>query len=217
MLIVDDKASVRTMLVEVFRDQGFDIREAGSGEEAIALIAKEPFQIVISDLSMPNKNGIDVLRAAKSASQETEVIIATGYGTIETAVEAMRLGAHDFITKPINISELERKVEKIVRKIERIGQGTMQTWIHPGIQHMVGASPQTKELMKMILRRRTLQELRTHHRAQRRRKGTRRTRNTRSQSTSRQALHRRKLRSTRTRYTRKRTLRSRSRCLYRCQ
>ena len=152
MLIVDDKAGVRTMLVEVFRDQGFDIREAGSGEEAISLIDEEPFQIVISDLSMPNKNGIAVLRAAKSASQETEVIIATGYGTIETAVEAMRLGAHDFITKPINIAELERKVEKIVRKIERIEQSTMQTWIHPGIQHMVGASLQTKELMKMILR-----------------------------------------------------------------
>lgn len=152
MLIVDDKASMRTMLVEVFKDQGFDIHEAGSGEEAIAMIAEEPFQIIISDLSMPNKSGIDVLRAAKAASQETEVIIATGYGTIETAVEAMRLGAHDFITKPINIAELERKVDKIVRKIDRIGQSNMRTWIHPGIQHMVGASKQTKDLMKMILR-----------------------------------------------------------------
>jgi DNA-binding NtrC family response regulator len=152
MLIVDDKKSVRTMLVEVFRDRDFDISEAGSGEEAIELINKSSFQIVLSDLSMPNKSGIDVLRAAKSRNQETEVIIATGYGTIEIAVEAMRLGAHDFITKPINIAELERKVDKIVRKIETADQVTMQTWIHPGIQHMVGASRQTKDLMKMILR-----------------------------------------------------------------
>ncbi len=152
MLVVDDKASIRAMLEEVFLAQDFDVSTASSGEDAIEKIAQKRFHVVLTDLSMPNKGGIDVLRAAKSQHPETEVVVITGYGTIETAVEAIRLGAYDFLCKPLNITELERKVAKIIRKIELAGAGKFQTWIQPGVEHLVGASQQTRDLTKMILK-----------------------------------------------------------------
>ncbi len=78
------------------------------------------------------------------------MILITAYGTIETAVEAMRLGAYDFLTKPFQLAEIERKVDRIIQKhLARAGV-PIQTWIHPAVQHLVGSSPQTRQLKKMI-------------------------------------------------------------------
>jgi DNA-binding NtrC family response regulator len=150
LLVVDDKANMRELLEEAFQEQGFDVTTAANGEDAIAAIQEQPFDVVITDFNMPGKSGIDVLRASKAHSPDTEVIIVTAYGTIQTAVEAMRLGAHDFITKPFKLSEIERKVQRIVAKHHPQPAAQAHTWIHPSIQHMVGGSPHTKQLMKMI-------------------------------------------------------------------
>lgn len=144
MLVVDDRENMRNLLETAFSEHGFDVVTATCGEEAIELISNQPFDIVVTDLSMPGKNGIEVLKAAKAAAPDTEVIIVTAYGTIETAVEAMRLGAYDFITKPFKLSEIERKVDKIVRKIQPPRAQPIQTWIHPSVQHFVGSSAQTR-------------------------------------------------------------------------
>lgn len=150
MLVVDDKANMRDLLENTFSDRGFQVDVAASGEEAIALLEANIYDAVITDLSMPGKNGLEVLRAAKAAATDTEVIIITAYGTIETAVEAMRLGACDFITKPFKLTEIERKVDKILRKIHPAATRNIQTWIHPAVQHFVGGSHQTRQIMKMI-------------------------------------------------------------------
>src|SRR5688500_16417963 len=100
MLVVDDKENIRRLLETAFKDKGFDVTTASNGEEAIALIDEHPFHVVITDLSMPGKDGIEVLKAVKAAGVDTEVIIVTAYGTIQNAVDAMRLGAYDFISKP---------------------------------------------------------------------------------------------------------------------
>lgn len=114
VLCVDDDANARTVyhgLRKVLPDD--EISVVNSGEEAIAVVEKEHFDVIISDLQMREKSGIDVLRFVKKIDLTTEVIIVTGFGSIDSAVEAMQLGARDFIEKPINILLLIEKINKI--------------------------------------------------------------------------------------------------------
>ena len=152
MLVVDDKANMRQMLESAFSDGGFSVETAANGTEAVEKIQAETFDIVITDLNMPEGSGLDVLRAAKAVSSDTGVIIVTAYGTIDTAVEAMRLGAYDFVTKPFRLADIERKVSKILRSRSAGRNAAAQTWIHPSVQHMIGASAQIRRLMKLIIK-----------------------------------------------------------------
>jgi two-component system NtrC family response regulator len=153
MLVVDDKANMRELLEATFTEHGIKVTAASNGEDAIAAIKDQVFDIVITDLNMPGKSGMDVLKAAKSANPDTEVIMITAYGSIDTAVEAMRLGASDFITKPFKLTAIERKVDKYLRGGHRPEpQQTARTWIHPSVQHFVAASAQSKQLLRMIAR-----------------------------------------------------------------
>ncbi len=97
LLIVDDKENMRTLLKDALDGKGYEVTTAKDGAEAIALIADAVYDLVITDFNMPHANGLEVLKAAKSRSTATEVILITAYGTMETAVEAMRLGAYDFL------------------------------------------------------------------------------------------------------------------------
>ena len=152
MLVADDKDAMRNLLANAFEARDFEVVTAANGEEAVAALKKSFFHVVVTDLNMPGKSGIDVLRAVKAVSADTEVILITAYGSIETAVEAMRLGAYDFITKPFKLSEMERKVDRIIQKVQRSASQSIQTWIHPGVRHFVGSSQHTRELMKLIAR-----------------------------------------------------------------
>ncbi len=114
VLCADDDPNARTVyqgLFKVLPDD--DITVVNSGEEAIAAVAENHYDVVISDLQMEEMSGIDVLRFVKKTSLDTEVLIVTGFGSIDTAVEAMRLGARDFIEKPINIRLLIEKMENL--------------------------------------------------------------------------------------------------------
>ena len=112
ILIVDDDAATRNQLGLALRETGHEVQIAASGEEAIALLATSDAELVISDLIMGSVGGIEVLDAARRLVPETPVLILTGQGTIETAVEAMRRGALDYLTKPINLDRLELVIEK---------------------------------------------------------------------------------------------------------
>jgi DNA-binding NtrC family response regulator len=145
MLVVDDEAGIRDILAEAFRDK-FTVTAVSNGVKAIELLEKQAFDVVITDLKMPEKDGIAVLRAARASAFDSPVIMLTAYGTIETAVEAMRLGARDFIAKPFKLKEIELKVEKIVggpRPQKRHAGGIDE-------RRMVGESAQTRSLLKMI-------------------------------------------------------------------
>ena len=148
LLVVDDKDSMRSLLHAAFVERGYNITTAADGGEAIDVLRSSPFDVVITDLKMPDKDGIDVLKACKASCPDTEVIVVTAFGTMETAVEAMRLGAHDFIAKPFQLSEIEHKVEKILDKKLRCSQHIQCD--APGTRPIVGESRHTKELIKMI-------------------------------------------------------------------
>lgn len=118
VLIVDDEPLIRESLYEILRIDGFRAHMASSGEEAIEKIKGQLIDIVLTDMKLPQMSGIDLIADIKKASPETEVILITGYGSIETAVEAMKKGAYDYITKPINDNEIKLIINKIIEKKE---------------------------------------------------------------------------------------------------
>jgi DNA-binding NtrC family response regulator len=154
MLVVDDKAGQRELLQAVFQDRGFAVTKAANGDEAIRLLGERPFDIVITDLKMPGKDGLAVLRAAREVSPDCPVIIVTAYGSIDTAVEAMRLGAADFITKDFQLEEIERKVDKVLagsaRKQGETAPAAPEAPAAEADLNIVGDSEWTRQLMKMI-------------------------------------------------------------------
>ncbi len=122
ILIVDDQRNMRTTLAMMLRGAGYEVDEAADGEAGSERGATEAFDVVLTDLRMGTKDGIDVLRGIKEAQPMTEVIVMTAYGTIESAVEAMRLGAFDYIQKPFTEQELLVKVQKAVENRRLAGE-----------------------------------------------------------------------------------------------
>ncbi|MFQ5628542.1 MAG: PP2C family protein-serine/threonine phosphatase [bacterium] len=118
ILVVDDEKHIRLLLSELLKKYEYDVNTVGDGSEALALLEKERFDLIVTDLHMAQKGGIDVLKHVKSLDSLAEVLILTGYGTISSAVEAMRLGAFEYLTKPIDLKELIVKVQKALERRE---------------------------------------------------------------------------------------------------
>ncbi|SPD72707.1 Acetoacetate metabolism regulatory protein AtoC [uncultured Desulfobacterium sp.] len=113
ILIVDDEAEIRSAMSHALRRCGYSVESAASGLEALEKIKNEYFGLVITDVKMPEMSGIEVLSNIKKISDDIQVIIITGYGTIDNAVEAMREGASDYITKPFSFEILETAVKRV--------------------------------------------------------------------------------------------------------
>lgn len=118
ILVVDDEQGMRDLLSHELKNFGFSVVAAANGEEALAKMQKEKFHLVISDVKMPRMDGLKMLEAIKRMAPEVEVIMSTGYGTIEMAVNAMKKGAYDFVQKPFNVDEILALVEKALEKSE---------------------------------------------------------------------------------------------------
>ncbi len=112
ILVADDHDSLRRGLVRVLSEAGHEVEEASNGNMAIERLHAGGFDVVLSDLKMGGADGLDVLRSAKALQPTTVVILMTAFGSVHTAVEAMRIGAFDFVQKPFEIEEMEVKVEK---------------------------------------------------------------------------------------------------------
>jgi two-component system, NtrC family, response regulator AtoC len=110
ILVVDDEATIRMSLVEALGAEGYDVTDAETGEEALALCHGGDFDLLVTDLKLPGVSGLDLLRALRNQSQALPVILMTAYGDVDTAVEAMRLGAYDYINKPFKLAEIRRQV-----------------------------------------------------------------------------------------------------------
>jgi DNA-binding NtrC family response regulator len=100
ILVVDDEDIVRTSCSRTLSPEGYDVRLAKNGAEGLKMASEERFDLVLTDLKMPDMDGIEVLRIIKEQWPETAVIIVTGYQTVDTAVKAIKLGAYDYIEKP---------------------------------------------------------------------------------------------------------------------
>ena len=112
ILVVDDEASMREMLRIVLRRDGYDVRVAPDGRAAMEMLKREPFDLLLSDIRMPDLSGVEVLRTAKEVNRDLIVFMMTAFASTSTAVEAMRLGAVDYFTKPFDMDELRLKVRQ---------------------------------------------------------------------------------------------------------
>ena len=116
VLVVDDEKSMRELLAITLERQGYEVSVAEDGEVAIEAVRRDGFDVIITDLRMPNADGLQVLRAAKEHTPETVVIVITAVGSTETAVEAMKLGAYDYITKPFKLDEIHLIIRRALER-----------------------------------------------------------------------------------------------------
>ncbi len=112
VLVIDDEAIVRISCQRVLTPEGYDVVATSRGDEAIELLENEHFDAVLTDLKMPDMDGFEVLKIIKERWPDIQVIIITGYGTISTAVEAIKLGAFEYIEKPFTPEDILRVVTK---------------------------------------------------------------------------------------------------------
>lgn len=153
ILVVDDERSIRELLAIVLRREGYDVLLAENGKNAIATLEREPVDILISDIKMPDLSGVDVLRAAKRIDQDILGIMITAFASTETAVEAMRLGACDYLSKPFDVDLLRMKVrEKIESRQLRQENVLLKRTL--GLTHqfanIIGRSESMLDVFKMI-------------------------------------------------------------------
>ena len=106
LLVVDDDATFRTRLVRAFRDRGLEVAAAGDYETAMAAARAETPELALVDLRLPTRSGLDVVRSLKALDETTIIVVLTGYGSIATAVESVKLGATTYLTKPVDADQI---------------------------------------------------------------------------------------------------------------
>jgi len=116
ILVVDDERAIQDTLAWCLRTDGHTVRTAGNGEEAMAILAEEDFDLVISDIIMPGLSGLDLLRKARTLRPRTLFVLITAYATVDTAVEALREGASDYVIKPFKFDELRLRVRRLLER-----------------------------------------------------------------------------------------------------
>ena len=158
ILLVDDEAFGREALTLLLGKAGHAVIGAGSGDEALALLSQERFDVIITDLFLPDMSGIDILKQAKERSPLTEVILITGHASAESAVRAMKEGAFDYITKPVNIDELRIIIAKAMEKSRLLSENVYlkkQLREKYEFANIIGSSPAMQRvfgLMKRIIK-----------------------------------------------------------------
>ena len=156
LLVVDDEQSIRKLCVTVGEALGFICMEADSGESALALLEEQPVHMVLTDMVMPRMSGLEFLEKVKSFLPRTEVALMTGHGSIETAVQAMKLGAYDYITKPFSpLEELRLFLRRMADKIRLVEENEflrqrMDT--ETAAHGIVGSSAKIQEVLRMVSR-----------------------------------------------------------------
>ena len=116
VLVVEDDAENRAAMLKVLEGAEYKVLETDNGQQALDLLNEEDIDILVTDLRLPVLDGVELLKRAKALEQDLEVIMITGHGTVEIAVEAIKEGAYDFITKPVKKAQLIRAVEKAAEK-----------------------------------------------------------------------------------------------------
>jgi DNA-binding NtrC family response regulator len=153
VLIVDDEVATRDLCRDVVSDSGLHARTASTTEQAAEILGQYPIDIVITDLRVPQLGGFELLKRVRETYPQTAVIVLTQYGTIESAVEATRVGAADYVTKPFHISELRAKLNRVIRSLEvdqenRILREQLRT--RPGFGGLIGVSPKMQRVYRLI-------------------------------------------------------------------
>jgi DNA-binding NtrC family response regulator len=155
VLVVDDEPVIVNSFVTILEKEGFECRAASTGEEAIDAVNAEEFDVVITDIRMPGKSGVDVMRHVKAKTPDTIVLLVTAQPSLQTAIEAVREGASDYVTKPVRFERLIRKIRDLLRirdlewenRILRIEKRSASKF-----DEIVGNTPAINEVKQAIIR-----------------------------------------------------------------
>jgi len=153
ILIVDDEEIIRESLYYILEKEGHEVETAKDGLEALQKIEKQPFDIVITDLEMPEVKGIELLEKVQQLTPEAFVLIITAYASIETAVAALRKGASDYIIKPLEFDDILFRINRLLehRKLERENKLLRQELHHTyDFEQIIGKSPAMKNIFSMV-------------------------------------------------------------------
>jgi DNA-binding NtrC family response regulator len=155
VLLIDDDRATRELLREVLQKEGYTVGEATTGGEALAQARTVPYEVVLADLRLPDVDGIEVLRALHTLDPELPVIVMTAFGSMETAVEAIREGAYDYISKPFNLEEVRLTVRRacerrrLLQDNRRFQQALRDKY---RFENIVGTSPKMVEVYRTVAR-----------------------------------------------------------------
>src|SRR5437773_3611877 len=153
ILVADDEPGVRESLGEVLRDAGYAVQTAADGAAALAALERDDFAVVITDLRMPGADGLAVLRRAREISPQTLVVVMTAHGSVETAVEALRAGATDYLLKPVVFDDLLAKVAHLLEYRQLVWQAQMlrrEVEARYDFEGLIGTGPAMREVFELI-------------------------------------------------------------------
>src|ERR1700674_2139934 len=153
LLVADDDPGLRESLERTLTREGYQVVVASDGQAALERLQGGPFDLILTDLKMPGLSGLDLLHAAKAIAPDVDVILLTAFGTIEEAVQAMKDGAYDFLTKPFQRAQLLRVVRQALERRDLIQQNrALQQRLDALLQHgaIVGNSPAFQRMISLI-------------------------------------------------------------------
>jgi len=137
ILVVDDEETTRRSLADILRLEGAHVKTAAGGEAAVEFLQQETFDLVLLDLKMPGMDGLDVLRIATSLAPDTQVVLLTAHGSLESAIAALRLGAHDYLLKPASPTQILRSVNSgLARRTEQLRKRNLIEQLEASVQQL---------------------------------------------------------------------------------
>lgn len=150
ILVIDDEKSIRKTLREILEYENFKVEEAGDGSEGSAMCEKESYDIVLCDIKMPKVDGMEALERIQKIRPDTPIIMISGHGTIETAVEAVKKGAFDFIEKPLDLNRLLVTIRNAMDKTSLVSDVKVLKKKISKTYEMIGESPAISQIQEMI-------------------------------------------------------------------
>src|SRR5687767_2939133 len=154
ILIVDDEANARTALAELMRDEGFTVETAADGFKALPKLEEFAPDLLLTDLKMPGMDGLQLMRKAREIDPESAAVVMTAHGAVDTAVAAMRQGAADYLSKPINVDELVIVIDRVLerrRLRKEAGQMRQRLAERHRIHNLVGSSPPMQRVFETVM------------------------------------------------------------------
>src|SRR5438270_32993 len=155
LLVVDDEQSIRKLCVTIGNSLGFVSAQVESAEAALSYIDAHSPDLVLADLKLANMDGLEFLEKLKAAHPRTEVAMMTGHGSIESAVQAMKLGAYDFITKPFRVEELKLVLQRMAEKVRLVSENKFlreRVSTEMELSGIIGSSTKIQDVLRMVAR-----------------------------------------------------------------
>jgi DNA-binding NtrC family response regulator len=155
VLVVDDEETARTYCADVLSELGFEAQAAESAKQALEMLESGQFDIVLADIRMPGMSGLELLKTVRETYPDIDVVMMTGYGTVASAVQAMKQGAYDYLTKPLKVEDLQHVFQRLVEKQALAAENRLlreQVKTRQGFANLIGTSPKMQKVYRLILK-----------------------------------------------------------------